>query len=481
MRPTQDTAMNSRTRTNGTISGSAADNRSSRIAQHLLRARQSEAAGRLQEAIAAYRIALQTAHAADATLTSARQRLALLLVRTDRLTEAVALFAPAPGNGTGTGTGTEDGGWLQEEVTAALAQRHFGFAGDCARLAAALRWGEPVPAGRAATPTHSFPVTAAKLRHDADQFDFLDRQRLLPPAYAGLAARYRSIADAFDRQAPDLRVPLESESMRILWPTYNRLLHLRPMPRVPFALSGSWDRRTVEATYLEGQLGIAVVDDFLTEDALKELRQFCLESTVWFANRYGHGRLGAFFQDGFNCPLLLQIAEELRDALPNVIGDRYPLRQIWGFKNAPTLPPDCTTHADFAAVNVNFWLTPDEANLDPATGGMVIFDVDAPLQWDFETYNGNAHAIRQFLTGQGARHAVIPYRQNRAIIFHSDLFHGTCEVRFRPEYENRRLNVTFLYGDREHEMDHPLARRSGLPGYNRSTAWRSRVFTRLRR
>jgi hypothetical protein len=60
---------------------------------------------------------------------------------------------------------------------------------------------------------------------------------------------------------------------------------------------------------------------------------------------------------GFNCPLLLQIAEELSEALPRVIGDRYPLRQLWGFKNAPHLPADSTNHADFAAVNVNFWIT----------------------------------------------------------------------------------------------------------------------------
>ena len=49
----------------------------------------------------------------------------------------------------------------------------------------------------------------------------------------------------------------------------------------------------------------------LSSEALESLRLFCLESTVWTGNRYAHGRLGAFFQDGFNCPLLLQIAEEL--------------------------------------------------------------------------------------------------------------------------------------------------------------------------
>lgn len=30
-------------------------------------------------------------------------------------------------------------------------------------------------------------------------------------------------------------------------------------------------------------------------------------------------------------------------------------------------------HADSATVNLNFWLTPDEANLDPTSGGLVVY------------------------------------------------------------------------------------------------------------
>jgi hypothetical protein len=204
---------------------------------------------------------------------------------------------------------------------------------------------------------------------------------------------------------------------------------------------------------------------------------------VWSANRYVHGRLGAFFRDGFNCPLLLQVAEELRRALPRVIGDRYPLRQLWGFKNGTYLPGDSTVHADFAAVNVNFWLTPDAANLDETTGGLVVYDVDAPLSWDFNTYNGQGDVIAPFLDRQCSRSITIPYRQNRAIIFNSDLFHGTAELRFRPGYENRRINVTMLYGDREHDVHHPrLARPDPMGDSTGSFAsWRSAAFSPSRR
>lgn len=30
-------------------------------------------------------------------------------------------------------------------------------------------------------------------------------------------------------------------------------------------------------------------------------------------------------------------------------------------------------HADVASVNLNFWVTPDDANLDPSSGGLVVY------------------------------------------------------------------------------------------------------------
>lgn len=30
-------------------------------------------------------------------------------------------------------------------------------------------------------------------------------------------------------------------------------------------------------------------------------------------------------------------------------------------------------HADSASVNLNFWVTPDDANLDPDSGGLVVY------------------------------------------------------------------------------------------------------------
>ena len=193
---------------------------------------------------------------------------------------------------------------------------------------------------------------------------------------------------------------------------------------------------------------IAVIDNLLTPDALAGLRNFCLDTPMW-RKSYDNGYLGAFPEHGFACPLLGQIAQELRQTFPDIFR-AHPLLYMWGFKYDSRLT-GINIHADESAVNVNFWLTPDEANLDPDSGGLVIWDVAAPLDWDFAKFNANTQAIRDFLAQTGARPVTLPHRANRAVIFDSDLFHETDTIRFQDGYLNRRINVTMLFGRRERD------------------------------
>jgi hypothetical protein len=196
---------------------------------------------------------------------------------------------------------------------------------------------------------------------------------------------------------------------------------------------------------------IAVIDNLLTQEALEKLRQYCWRSTVW-QKSYPNGYLGAMPEHGFACPLLAQISSELRSTYPEIIGDD-PLLRWWGFKYDSRLS-GINIHADFSAVNVNFYITPDEANLDPQSGGMVIWDKPAPLDWALTQYNNpNAgQAIRDFLAREEARSVTVPHRANRAVIFDSDLFHETDRIEFKEGYLNRRINITFLYGTRENAV-----------------------------
>jgi hypothetical protein len=232
------------------------------------------------------------------------------------------------------------------------------------------------------------------------------------------------------------------------------MFRLEEGPRVTGrAVSHDASHGEIAARWLSGRPQIAVIDNLLTEEALDGLRRFCWGSTIW-RKVYRDGYLGAMPEHGFACPLLAQIAEELRSTYPAILG-QHPLLQLWGFKYDSKLS-GINLHADFAAVNVNFWITPDVANLDPESGGLVVWDVPAPLEWDFAKYNDNVPAARDFLARAGARPVTIPYRANRAVIFDSDLFHETDRIAFKEGYLNRRINITMLYGRRQ-----PAAKESG--------------------
>jgi hypothetical protein len=188
---------------------------------------------------------------------------------------------------------------------------------------------------------------------------------------------------------------------------------------------------------------LAVIDNFLSPAALASLREYCEEATIW-KSYFDNGYVGALFGSGF-CPrVLLAIADEMKMMMPRIIG-AAPLTQAWAFKYDQRLQ-GINMHADFANVNVNFWITPEDACTDKTTGGMVIYDIPAPPEWTFEDYNGKSGKMAAFLTAHHAQPRRVPYRENRCVIFDSTLFHTTDEIHFKPGYCNRRVNVTLLYG-----------------------------------
>lgn len=236
---------------------------------------------------------------------------------------------------------------------------------------------------------------------------------------------------------------------------YHREQGIAPVGERPFIVGGerlsgpainTANAESAVKAWRDGHPQIVVIDNLLTDEALEAMRRYCWGSTLW-RSVYNVGYIGAFPEQGFNSPLLAQIVEEFRTVFADICGD-HALKYIWGFKYDSAMD-GIAIHADAAAVNVNFWITPDEANLDPDSGGLVVWDVAAPLGWDFTKFNTDEKAIRDFLEKSGAKPVVIPYRANRAVIFDSDLFHQTDTIRFKPGYRNRRINVTLLYGERD--------------------------------
>ena len=292
----------------------------------------------------------------------------------------------------------------------------------------------------------ALPVPPFKLQHDAEQIRWLCREGRLDASLGKLAEAYEKVLVALPADAPpEEPVALEVPDWRRIAAAYNRPLHLPEAPAATdVAVNPDLDAAAVERTYRESAPNVVVVDDFLTPDALERLWRFCLDATVWYQVKRGY--LGAYLVDGFATALALQIADDLRARLPGIFGP-HRLEQLWAYKYDSRLQ-GIATHADFAAVNVNFWVTPDEANRDPASGGLVIHKAHAPSDWAFRTYNADSARMTQFLADAGDEPVTVPYRQNRVVIFDSDLFHRTDDLDFRPGYENRRINVTMLFGDR---------------------------------
>lgn len=294
---------------------------------------------------------------------------------------------------------------------------------------------------------HPLMSSKAKLQHDAEQIEYLVSHGKLDEGYTEYAARYcRLIASVPDSVGPTKSFELPKDERRAIAKAYNRLVYLNEAPRCDGpAVNPGIDEQAIERAYNASRPEIVYFDDFLTDAALQGLREFCLESTIWYA-RYENGYLGAMLGDGFASPLLAQIVDELPQKLPAIFGG-HKLRQAWAFKYDSHLS-GINLHADFAAVNVNFWITPDDALESPEEGGLTVWDKEAPLDWDFDKYNTDEPKMRRFLEESGARAVSVPYRQNRALVFNSDLFHETDRIAFKPGYENRRINITLLYGDR---------------------------------
>ena len=91
----------------------------------------------------------------------------------------------------------------------------------------------------------------------------------------------------------------------------------------------------------------------------------------------------------------------------------------------------------------------DEANLDPKEGGLYVYDKQPPDTWNFAEANRKSTKITKFLEEEPkAKKIVVPYKRNRCVMFHSNLFHETGKLRFKPGFLNRRINLTLLFGGR---------------------------------
>jgi Flp pilus assembly protein TadD len=301
-----------------------------------------------------------------------------------------------------------------------------------------LRRGEDRTGMVAKSLTHA---TRSKLFHDAEQFRFLSKRRRNGQHFEMRGRIYAEVA----KDISEAVTKLSDQQLDMLGDDYNTAINICSTPSLSGrAVNQQPDREAIIRRFSERPSGVVVIDDLLTSQALVALRRHLLESTIWHDFNHISGFVASYLEDGLACPLLLQIADELRIVFPELLG-KHPLTQAWAFKGLEARAA-IDAHADDAAVSVNFWVTPTEANRNPDGGGLAVCRVRPPVAWKVRDYNGDKERIVAFLEQNAADTVVIPYRENRAVLFESRFFHRSDAPEFENGYENHRVNVTLLFG-----------------------------------
>jgi Tfp pilus assembly protein PilF len=282
-------------------------------------------------------------------------------------------------------------------------------------------------------------ATRDKLLHDAAQFRYLAARRRDRPRFEALARNYEAAAKAASQEA----APLTEAQLDLVGEDYNTAISVNGAPELPErAVSVQPERAGLTRDFQQRKA--VWFDNLLTPPALVGLQRYLLESTIWHDFSHIGGFVASYLEDGLACPLLLQVIDEIREALPDLLG-RHPLSQAWAFKGLEAKGA-VDAHADDAAVSINFWVTPDRANRMPGSGGLLVCSAPPPADWEIHGYDADKAAVAAFLDEHKNDCLVVPYRENRAVLFESRLFHRSDVPDFAPGYENHRINLTLLFG-----------------------------------
>ncbi|MEE8515960.1 MAG: tetratricopeptide repeat protein, partial [Alphaproteobacteria bacterium] len=279
--------------------------------------------GALEDAVAAYRRVLDI----DADHIDARCHLGTTLKDLGRFDEAEAVLSET----------------LRRQPHHAKAHTQLGLTlvakgriEDAAEiiLAPVRRYRAVAMVGPATAPnfTQDFDrVNRTKIRHDIEQISYLLERGRVGSNRKKLLGEYQAVLERVPDGA-DLKLSeLSPPPSAVFKASYNRMVHFDPPGVIEGgALNPELDFAAIEAEFFDGAPAFACIDDLLSADALAELRRFCMESTIWFQMTFSD-ELGTSMTNGFSCPLLFQISNQLRANLPNIFGDNQ-LKFCWAYK-----------------------------------------------------------------------------------------------------------------------------------------------------
>jgi len=293
-------------------------------------------------------------------------------------------------------------------------------------------------------------ISLYRLKHDVQQAKYLFSKKIILPGVDTFIETGENILNRKENIKKNInshkKILLKKDEINSLLPFFKTNYVYKTSHITSGCINPKKNWKDIENEYFSNPKQIIYIDDFLSNSALGELQKFCLRSKIWVEERQNN-YLGSFSDKGFASPVHLQIAIELKNKLPKLFGG-HRLGRFWAFKYDSSLGKGINIHADFALINLNFWITPDKFNKKKNSGGLKVYDTPAPKDWTFQKYNVNADEIYKLLKNNKAKCKNISYKYNRAVLFNSDYFHETAQIDFKDEYEARRINITYLFGDR---------------------------------
>ncbi|MEK7433586.1 MAG: tetratricopeptide repeat protein [Cyanobacteriota bacterium] len=287
-------------------------------------------------------------------------------------------------------------------------------------------------------------ITIPKIKHDIEQLDYLINRNLLPSSFIEEKENLESLYAYLDDKSEIFFINLENDKRKYIESIYERNLYIYKTKDLNEYINKNIEVNNIKTEFEKNE--VAYFDNFLSDECLNEIRNFCFSSTIWHEYKRVWGYLSANLDNGLSDPIFYKIAEEAINKFPTVFKD-YNLMNMWAFKYDSSMK-GVSVHADEAFININFWITNDDANLDKNTGGLIVYPIKAPDNWTFEEYNADEKLIYDYIKTKEIETITIPYKENRCIIFNSAFFHETDKFNFKEGYENRRINITLLFGKR---------------------------------
>ena len=181
-------------------------------------------------------------------------------------------------------------------------------------------------------PTGEIFTSTFKLHDTIDQLEYLIAKGRIDSSFQRMVDRYRAVLTEIQQtEKPEAVTKLTPGQLKRLGSFHNRAIYHDAPPRIGAStINAALDFKDIENRYLSSPVSVTTLDDFLTPETLRRLRDFCLESTIFFTHTGNH-LVSSRLTSGFNCDLLFQIAEEVKERFPRVLGD-HQLTNMWVYR-----------------------------------------------------------------------------------------------------------------------------------------------------